>query len=405
MASSPTPAERPVPSAIERVLEAARERFDGSRDHTLGVEEEFAICSAQTLDLVPHFAHLEARLEAAGHGEAVAGELLAAEIEMRTTPCADMAEVSHQVRTLRDAACEAAEAEGMVLASSATHPWADYREQEKVASDYYTQLTERLQYVAHRNVTFGLHVHVGVHGADRAIAVHDVLRGFSPLLLALSASSPFLDGRDSGLSSARSLTFSRTFPRGNIAPIFGDVEGFLEHMRWLAASGSIDTPNQVWWGTRPHAAHGTVELRMFDGQPDVRDTLALAALSCGTVAHLCARYDAGDLPEPLPTHMVEENAWRAARWGTAADMVVLPGTRTEPASSALRRLIGQSRAAGRAAGLDLDEGLDRCESVVEAGCSATWQRAMFEASSSLDETYRAVVAATMASARAPLGPR
>jgi carboxylate-amine ligase len=385
---------------FDALLDAARERFDSSVDGTLGVEEEFAICDPTTLDLVPLYEQLREPAIAAGLDKAIAGELLASEIEFRTGRCESWADAHAELTDIRRRVMDVARAEGTVLGASATHPWADYREQEIVPLPYYEQLVERMQYAAHRNNTFGLHVHVGVQGADRAIRVADALRAFQPLLLALSASSPFIDGRDSGLASTRHMIFSRNFIRGNVAPAFGTLDGYLDQLRWLRDAGSIDTVGQVWWGTRPHVLHGTVELRMFDGQPDVRDTLALTALASGTVAYLCALHDAGQLPPPVDTHLVEENCWRAARYGTDAVFARLPGSERVCAAEAIGVLIAQAREAGRAAGLDLDTGLDRAAQLLDAGCSAHWQRSIFQGTGELSDAYRAVVDATMTSASA-----
>jgi carboxylate-amine ligase len=380
-------------------LDAARDRFDASVDGTLGVEEEYAICDPESLDLVPRYDDLRAVADrTTGLETAVAGELLASEIEFRTGRCETWREAFDELVDIRRKVRGIAHETGSLLGASATHPWADYREQEMVDLPYYAQLVDRMQYVAHRNNTFGLHVHVGVQGADRAIRVADALRAYQPLLLALSASSPFLDGRDTGLASSRHMIFSRNFIRGNVAPVFGSFDGYLEHLRWLRDAGSIDTVGQLWWGTRPHVLHGTVELRMFDGQPDVRDTLALTALASGTIAYLCELDEAGELPAPVESHLIDENCWRAARYGTDAVLIDRPGSGQVDAAEAIGRLIAGAREAGRATGRDLDAGLDRAQELLDAGCSALWQRAMREQGADLATTYRAVVDATMSSA-------
>jgi carboxylate-amine ligase len=385
---------------FDELLARTRERYDSSVDGTLGIEEEFAICDPDSLDLVPLYEDLHARTGDAGLGESVAGELLASEIEFRTGRCESWTDASRELTDIRRRVMDLARGSNVLLGASATHPWADYREQDIVHLPYYEALVERMQYVAHRNNTFGLHVHVGVHGPDRAIAVADALRAYQPLLLALSASSPFLDGRDSGMASTRHMIFSRNFIRGNVAPVFGTLDGYLDHLRWLRDAGSIDTVGQVWWGTRPHVLHGTVELRMFDGQPDVRDTLALTALASGTIAHLCALHDAGELPAPIDTHLIDENCWRAARWGTDAVFARIPSSERVCAAEAIGVLIAQARTAGQAAGLDLDAGLDRAQQLLDAGCSAHWQRRTFEETGELEIAYRAVIDATMSSATA-----
>lgn len=401
MTTSPAHEEQSAPdpaAEFDAHLARARERFESSTDCTLGVEEEYAICDPRTLDLVPRYDELHEAALAAGLGTAVAGELLASEIEFRTGRCEDWQQASDELHDIRRRVATVAVEQDALLGTSATHPWADYREQRIVELPYYAQLLERMQYVARRNNTFGLHVHVGVQGADRAIRIADALRAYQPLLLALSASSPFLDGLDTGLASSRHMIFSRNFIRGNVSPIFGSLDGYLDHLRWLRDAGSIDTVGQLWWGTRPHVLHGTVELRMFDGQPDVRDTLALTALASGTIAHLCRLDDAGELPPPVASHLIDENCWRAARYGTDAVFAALPSSDRMCAAEAIGRLIAAARSAGAAAGLGLDAGLDRAQELLDAGCSAHWQRSILEQGGSLEEAYRAVLDATMSSA-------
>jgi carboxylate-amine ligase len=387
-------------------LATARESFEQSTDFTLGVEEEYAICDPDSLDLVPAYERARDAAVAAGLGDAEAGELLASEIEFRTGKCESFADAAAELSALRARVTQVMRRERLAVGISGTHPWADYREQETIDRPYYIELVDRLQYVARRNNTFGMHVHVGVRGADRAIAVANALRTYQPLLLALSASSPFLDGRDSGLSSARSLTFSRTFPRGNVMPAFADFQAYMDYVTWLRDSGSITLPGQMWWGVRPHLLIGTVELRMFDGQPDVDDTLALVALSLGTIAYLCALHDAGELHARVPVpaaHLVDENLWRAARMGTDAHVVELPTSNTRPVAEVVEELIGHARAAGAAADLGIDAGLDRALEIARDGCSAARQRRVAGADSDLVGAYRWVVDRTMAPAVAGLG--
>lgn len=371
-------------------IEEAYAQYEASTDFTLGVEEEYALCDPESLDLVPEFERVHAAAQRTGLVQQVAGELLASEVEFRTGRCETWSQTNDELTTLRRDVSTLIDSCGLIAATSATHPWADYREQQMIDTPYYRTLVERMQYVARRNNTFGLHVHVGVQGADRAQRVCDALRLYQPMLLALSASSPFLDGSVTGMHSTRSMTFSRNFPRGNVAPAFGKLEGYLGYLRWLRDAGTIDSIGQIWWGTRPHIAFGTVELRMFDGQPDVRDTLALTALAQGLVAHLCRLHDAGELPEPQPEYLLDENMWRAARYGTDADLIQLPTSATLSARHCLEQLHTVARDAAAEAGLDCGPGLDRAEQLIEAGCSADWQLETFRQTGSLHDAYRAV---------------
>jgi len=382
---------------FDEVLAGARQRYEQSQDFTLGIEEEWALLDPETLDLVPEFERAREAAVRAGLGTSVAGELLASEIEFLIEPCERWEDAVRAMRSLRNGVAGVLRSCGLEGAISGTHPWADYRTQVMIDAPYYNELVRRMQYVARRNNTFGLHVHVGVHGADRAVRVSTALRNIQPLMLALSASSPFLDGCDSGLCSARTMTFSRTFPRGNIAPRFDTLDDYTAYLRLLYETDSIFTPNQVWWGARPHIRHGTVELRMFDGQPDLEDTLALAALAVGTVAHLCDLDDAGELPVAQPAYLVDENLWRAMRSGTDARMIALPEARTAPVHELVSELVAAARAASARHSLGLDPGLDRVLVLLERGSSAIWQREAAEAAGGdLMAAYRKVAAVTMA---------
>jgi carboxylate-amine ligase len=380
---------------VAQTIANMRERFDSSTDFTIGIEEEFAICDPQSLDLVPEFERLRDAAEAASLGERCAGELLAAEVEFFTDKADSWQAAVERLIDLRRSVAELFRSEGLVAGATGTHPWADYREQEKVDLTYYAELVDRLQYVAHRNNTFGLHVHIGVRGADRAIRVSNAMRNVQPMLLALSCSSPFLDGRDCGLASARSVTFSRIFPRGNVAPSFASIDDYTNYLQLLLETGTIFRPNQVWWGVRPHPTHGTVELRMFDAQPDVRDTAALAALGMGAVAWLCELHDAGELPEPVAAHLVDENLWRAARYGTDADFIDVEHRAVVNGNAAITQLIENARGASRRAGLELEPGLDAAQRLLDRGCSAFRQRELAQAGD-LKVAYDWVVDTTMA---------
>jgi len=193
--------------------------------------------------------------------------------------------------------------------------------------------------VVWRNNTFGLHVHVGIRGADRAVAVHDGLRPFLPHLLALSASSPLVEGVNTGLHSARTEIFTRMFPRCGVPDPYRSWAEFEAYVRLLYETESIAEHTQLWWSVRPHLAYPTVEIRICDGQPDLGDARALAAFSYGLTARIARAVDEGEpLPEPQP-RMIEENMWRAIRWGLSGNLLD-PGTyEVRPARAELERLV------------------------------------------------------------------
>ncbi len=229
-------------------LQAARATFEQSKDFTVGLEEEFAILDPETLTLAQRFAELRAAADAdALLVDSVAGELIASEIEIRSGRGETFADAVDAQRARRRALFALAREQGAALGATGTHPWADYREQVIIDTDHYHRVEHGLKYVAWRNNTFSLHVHVGIRGADRAVAVCDRLRPVLPVLLAISANSPFLDGRDSGLHSARTQTFTRSFPRCGVPDPFGNWETYALYIDFLLQTGSIVEYTQVWW--------------------------------------------------------------------------------------------------------------------------------------------------------------
>jgi len=227
-------------------LQTARAAFDASTDFTVGLEEEFALLEPASLAMVPRFEELRDAASADPVlGPSIAGELISSEIEIRSGRGEDLAAATIAQREHRRRLFALAAERGLALGATGTHPWADYREQQIIDTEHYHRVEEGLKYVAWRNNTFSLHVHVGIHGADRAVLVCDRLRPVLPLLLAVSASSPFLDGRDSGLHSARTQTFTRTFPRCGIPDPFGSFDSFADYIEFLVQTNSIVEYTQV----------------------------------------------------------------------------------------------------------------------------------------------------------------
>ena len=303
-------------------MKRVREVFDASEDFTVGIEEEFHILDPETLDLVNRFEELWAAAQADPPlAESITGELIASEIEIRSGKGATFAEAVAQQRDMRQRLFRLAAAQGALLAATGTHPWAPWQEQRIIDTPHYRRREEGLKYVAWRNNTFSLHVHVGVRGADRAVAVCDHLRALLPDLLALSANSPFLDGRDSGLHSARTQIFTKSFPRCGVHEPFGDWRGYSDFVDFLVATNSIVEHTQLWWSVRPHHDFGTVEFRICDAQTRAEDSTALAGLIVACIAQAALDYDEGLLPEPVRGRYIEENMWRAIRFGMDGRMI------------------------------------------------------------------------------------
>src|SRR3954471_24259298 len=286
-------------------LNAAREVFEASQDLTVGIEEEWAIIDPVTLDLVPKYEQMRVDGDKDDVlAEAISGELISSEIEIRSGRGEDVQHALQLQHEARRRLFALAEAHGAGLASTGTHPLSDYREQHIIDTDHYHRVQDGLQYVAHRNNTFALQVHVGVQGGDRAIKACDRLRPVLPTLLAISANSPFIDGRDSGLHSARTQTFTKSFPRCGVPDPFGSWRAWADYVDLLVRTNSIVEFTQLWWSVRPHHAFGTVEVRICDAQTSGAESDALSALIVACVRRALEEIDAGDVPPAVPGRVI-----------------------------------------------------------------------------------------------------
>ncbi len=306
-------------------LNKVREVFEDSTDFTIGLEEEFAIVDPASLELQHVFGDLYDRCqENPLLAESAAGELIDTEIEIRSGRGATFAEAMERQAKCRAALFALTDRMGLALAATGTHPWADYRDQRIIDTAHYRRLKGDLQWVAQRNNTWSLHLHIGIRGADRAIAVCDWLRERLPLLLALSANSPFLDRQDTGLHSVRTEIFTRVFPRCGIPSPFVTWAEYADYVQTLERMNSIVESTQLWWSVRPHHRFGTVEVRICDAQTRGDESTGLLALIAACAAQTAIDYDrhgydgAGG---PLRDREIEENLWRAIRYGMDAKMI------------------------------------------------------------------------------------
>ncbi len=323
----------------EEQIRTAREGFESGHDYTVAVEEEFAILDPETLGLLNRFEELQAGAEGTPLAEHLVGELIASEIEVRTGRCETFADAAAAMVERRRQLLELATRFDVVLGATGTHPWSPWQEQRIIDTPHYRRNDEILRYVVWRNNSFGLHVHVGIRGADRAIAVTDGLRTFLPHLLAYSGSSPFVDGVFTHLHSARTQIFTRMFPRCGIPDAFGDWGEYERYVRFLYDTGSITEHTQIWWSVRPHLDFPTVEIRICDGQPDLAEAQGLAALMYALAVRIARALDEG---EPLPQHphrLLEENLWRAIRHGLSGELIDLDTGAVRPARAELERLV------------------------------------------------------------------
>ncbi len=369
-------------------LVSARTAFDASTDFTVGLEEEFALLDPTSLGLVPRFASLRSAAESDPDlAAAIAGELISSEIEIRSGRGDDLGSALSAQRDLRRRLFALAADTGMALGATGTHPFSDYREQQIIDTEHYRLVEDGLKYVAWRNNTFSLHVHVGVRGAGRAVAVCDRLRPVLPILLALSANSPFLDGRDAGLHSARTQTFTKSFPRCGVPDSFGDWETFARYIDILVRTRSIIEYTQVWWSVRPHLSFGTVEVRICDAQATAAESDGLAALIVACVAQAARDHDEGVPVPEIPNRLIEENMWRALRYGLDGTLLDLVALEPYPGGQALERLLAWTAPVRDELGLDV---------ALPAENGAQRQRAMIAAGMDVHEIYAAVQAETQA---------
>lgn len=352
----------------------AREVFEASDDFTVGLEEEFQILDPETLSLTQRYGELAAAAQADPVlAEAVAGELIESEIEIRSGRGETLADAVAAQREARGRLFGLAAERGVRLAATGTHPWSPWQEQRIIDTEHYHRVEEGLKYVAWRNNTFSLHVHVGVRGADRAIAVCDRIRALLPELLAISANSPFLDGRDSGLHTARTQIFTKSFPRCGIPDPFGDWRTYGDFVDMLVRTNSIVEHTQLWWSVRPHHAYGTVEVRICDAQSDADASTALAGLIVSCVAQAALDYDAGVAFDDPPPRLVEENLWRAIRYGLDGRMLDLERIEEYPAAAIGERLLAWTAPARGALGieprLDAENGAQRQRRLLAGGAT------------------------------------
>ena len=332
----------------------AREVFETSEDFTVGLEEEFGIIDPDTRSLAQRFGEMQ---QAAAADEllagSVAGELIESEIEIRSGKGESFADATARQREARTRLFALAAERGALLSATGTHPWSPWQEQRIIDTEHYRRVEEGLKYVAWRNNTFSLHVHVGIRGADRAVAVCDRLRPILPELLALSANSPFLDGRDSGLHSVRSQIFTKSFPRCGIPDSFGSFDAYADYVDFLVHTNSIVEHTQLWWSVRPHHSFGTVEFRICDAQSSGDASTALAGMITACIAQAAIDHDDGVAFEDPPPRLVEENFWRAIRHGLDGKLIDLERGEEFPTAVVPDRLLAWTGPARAALGIEV----------------------------------------------------
>jgi carboxylate-amine ligase len=370
-------------------IRAVEHSFTGP-SYTIGVEEELMIVDAETLDLSNSIEALLQGIPQDLVGE-VKPELLESVCEIATTPCKNTQEIAEQLRQLRRTTQDTAAKEGLAIGSAGTHPFAMWEEARVVARPRYRELIAGLQFIARQELIFGVHVHVAVDDPDKAIHVANGMRVHVPLLLALSANSPFWRADDTGLLSTRTPIF-RAFPRVGIPPRYDNWADYEKRIEFMRTAKTIQDYTYLWYDVRPHPAFGTVEVRVMDSQTRVEHTLGLAAMVQALVKELCEHYEAGKKLARYPYEMLDENKFIAARHGLDGELVDLPKATRVPTKQLARRVLDRVR--HHAQDLGSADELDCVEDILEHGNGGSRQRIVYEANHDLREVMAEIVEKT-----------
>jgi glutamate---cysteine ligase / carboxylate-amine ligase len=358
------------------------------------------IVDQETLDLT---SSIEGLLEALGDidkdGE-VKPELMESVCEIATEPCPNTREAGFQLRALRRLVQQVAGERGAAIGSAGTHAFALWEDQRIVSRPRYRDLIAGLQFVARQEIIFGIHVHVGLDDPDKAIHVANGMRVHVPILLALSANSPFWRGQVTGLCSTRTPIF-RAFPRVGIPPRYEDFEDWSRRIEFMTTAKVIRDYTYLWYDVRPHPNFGTVEVRAMDSQTRVEHTLGIAALIQAMVKELAEHYEAGESLSRYPYEMLDENKWLAARHGLEGELVDLPKTDRVGAAELVRRLMTRLRPHAEELG-SADE-FDGLEDILENGTGSARQMVVFDANHDLQEVVREIVEASVPEAAEATG--
>jgi carboxylate-amine ligase len=370
-------------------------KFGVTSPFTLGVEEEYMLLDPETFDLVQHVDTVLGAVQNGEFTQRIGPELMQSVLEISTPVCETPAEVDRELRKLRGYVTDLARSQGLRVGSAGTHPFSLFERQRITARDRYRNLVDQLQYVARRELIFGLHIHVAVDDPEKAISVMNALLVHLNELLALSASSPFWRGEATGLSSSRQMVFA-AFPRSGPPPRFRDYSDYAEVVGQLEKTGCIADYTHIWWDIRPHPRFGTIELRVMDAVTRVEETVALAAYAQALVKHYSERFDAG---HELPSYhriLTTENKWLAARYGLEAPVMdLITGRRNRvPVAQLIRRTLREIEPHARELGSERE--LEGIRGILASGNGADRQLRIFNANRDIVETTRELADATEA---------
>jgi glutamate---cysteine ligase / carboxylate-amine ligase len=370
-------------------------KYGATPPFTLGVEEEYMLLDPESFDLVQHVDTVLTAVREGEFVERIAAELMQSVLEISTPICRTAADVDRELRRLRSYVTETARNQDLRVGSAGTHPFSLFERQRITARDRYRNLVDQLQYVARRELIFGLHIHVAVDDPEKAIAVMSALLVHLSDLLALSANSPFWRGEATGLASSRQMVFA-AFPRSGPPPRFRDYADYAEVVGQLEKTGCIADYTHIWWDVRPHPRFGTIEIRVMDAVTRVEETVALAAYVQALVKYYSDRFDAG---RELPSYhriLVTENKWLAARYGLEAPVMDLATGRRNrvPVAQLIRRALREIEPHARELGSDRE--LEGIREILSSGSGADRQLRVFNANRDIAEVASEIADATEA---------
>ena len=397
-----------VPPSITGVADGSAasvldHKFGAGEPYTLGVEEEYMLLDPESFDLVQHIEMVLDAIQGDELASRLNAELMQSVLEIATPVCRTAGDVMRELQTLRGYVRDVARAQGLRVGSAGTHPFSLFERQRITAKDRYHALIDQLQYVARRELIFGMHIHVAVDDPDKAVQIVNGLLPHLAPLLALSASSPFWRGEPTGLASSRQIVFS-AFPRSGPPPRFRDYEDYASVVGQLERTGCIADYTHIWWDIRPHPKWGTIEVRICDAVTRLEDAVAIAAYCQALVKRLSERYDAG---EEIPSYhriLTSENKWLAARYGLDAPVMDLAtGSRIRiPIAKLVRRTLRDLEPHARELGSERE--LEGVAALLGRGTSAERQLRVYNANRDIVEVVRAIADATEpADADAPAG--
>jgi carboxylate-amine ligase len=365
-----------------------RIQFNASERASLGVEVELEIVDGSSRELVSAASEILDEVGGGAEHPKAKHELFESTIEIITGVCTTVSEAKADLQATLDELHVATAKRGLALMCSGTHPFSSWRDQTVSPNPRYARLIDEMGWMAQRLQIFGVHFHVGVRSAEKSIAIANALSLYIPHFLALSASSPYWDGLDTGLASSRSKVFEGLPTAGLPEPIesWDDFESFMET---LVSAEAISTIREVWWDIRPHPDFGTVELRMCDGLPTLGEVSALAALAQCLVESFDARIDAGGVP-PVPREwIVRQNKWRAARYGLDAELIVDDTGKRRHVRDLVADLVADLEPTSERLGCAAE--LASLRRTLESGSSAHRQRSVVAAGGSLVDVVDGLV--------------